>query len=141
MRLLNTDVSFNRESVSSLISLGHAEESSGSTRLTSRRSTASEAQEAFVSPLFYTGSNKSLVTEKEGEKGRVSSPGGGATREGERKRTLSLLVTSNDRLEFTLSPGALETILKLLEVHTVLLLLYVQHLSAFLQIQSKPVHA
>lgn len=69
-------------------------------------STASEVLEEFVSSRLQTASPRGLGTleeEKEEE-------------EEERKSSLTLLITSDDPLEFTVSPGALETLLKFVEV-------------------------
>ena len=94
--------------------------SSGSS--TSKRdSTASGTLTEFVAPIIRDADGGEVEEEEEEEvfdDRQLPGVARGRGGEEERESSLALLITSNDRLEVTLSPGALETMLKLLEVST-----------------------
>ena len=95
-----------------------------------RRVSASDALEIALSPLLKSPAGGLGGVEEKGEEdegeiftfdhGSIAATegtdckGGGGTR-----GSLVVVITSDDRLEITLSPGAIETILKIAEVHYV----------------------
>ena len=81
----------------------------------SRGSTASEALDETVNP-FLKGSTSKRGSSGD-QDGRQSADSMGSELEEEARISLAVLLSSDDRMEFTLSPGTMETILTLLEVH------------------------
>lgn len=120
VRQIDTDVNFRpvyRDSVRGSLSAaaGDVGKLGVSVRTSSRESsTASEALTDFVAPLLEGegGSREGGASPRLGAKVEMEK------REGkeEEDSSLVLLVSSDDRLEVTLSPGALETLLKIVEV-------------------------
>lgn len=86
-------------------------------------STASEALTDFVAPLLEGrgGEGESREAGESGASPRLGAKAKMEKREGEEEEegevSMVLLVSSDDRLEVTLSPGALETLLKIVEVY------------------------
>ena len=83
----------------------------GGFRRSSRGSTASEVLEETLTP-FLRGSGSG--TEDSGRQSRGSM--GSYLGEESAQPSLAILITSDDRLELTLSPGSVEAILNLLQV-------------------------
>ncbi len=80
-----------------------------------RGSTASEALEDTVNPFLKgPGSDRDSLGGQDGRRSVDSM--GSSLREGCERPSLAVLISSDDRLEFTLSPGTMETILTLIEV-------------------------
>lgn len=115
MRQIDSDVEFSpiyRNSIHSSLTSGD------SVKVVAARhsSTASEALSEFVAPLLEENEGGIEGAERGGleARGEVSP----TAKEERERQSLVLLVSSNDRLEVTLSPGALETLLKIVEVGT-----------------------